>query len=636
MKNIIRHIRQSLSLKLSFGILLMSVPIFLVSLGIVFVQSRRQIKREATEHASSLLNTTIQRVVRQLNTIETATSSNSWKVLENMQPDSLLDYSRRIVLLNANVSGCSITPEPYTFPQLGKYFSAYSVREGDSITTVREKPYDYYEKVWYKTPKKLGRACWVDPFDDFNEGTLYAKELIASYCMPLYRKDGQMVGVVSTDLSLNQLSEIISAEKPFSQSYFMMLGEKGTFFVHPDSALLVDHTIFSATDAKRHPDVIALGHEMVTGQRGNMQVRLDGADCLVCYAPVPNTPWSIALVCLEDDILHSYNQLTYLIALLIGVGLLLILVFCHRIVGHSVRPLSRLVSQLQRLASGHYGERIAHSYNRDVIGRLQNSFATMQESLSRHISDIEQMNAESARRNDELLRASEMVEESNRQKTLFIQNMTHQIRTPLNIMMGFAQVLRDSAADLPSHEVQNITQTMQHNAMSLSRMVLMLYDSSDLGLSEELRSLSREQVSCNAVARRSIEHTLRHFPNLNIRFETSVPDELTIPTSRTFLLRSLREFLYNSAKYSDGLHISLTVSKTDTHVLFIFQDTGSGISEEYYNQMYVPFTKVDDLSEGLGLGLPLAKRHVENLGGELLMDTDYHAGCRFIVKLPLK
>jgi signal transduction histidine kinase len=106
---------------------------------------------------------------------------------------------------------------------------------------------------------------------------------------------------------------------------------------------------------------------------------------------------------------------------------------------------------------------------------------------------------------------------------------------------------------------------------------------------------------------------------------------------------SLRELLYNAAKYSDGEHVSLSVTAqpwtSDTKSLptvrFIVQDIGKGISKEDRDLMFKFFTKVDDLSEGLGLGLPLAKRHAINLGGDLTLDDNYHDGCRFIIELPL-
>ena len=245
------------------------------------------------------------------------------------------------------------------------------------------------------------------------------------------------------------------------------------------------------------------------------------------------------------------------------------------------------------------------------------------------------MHEETEKRNEELQRASLLAEESDRQKTVFIQNMTHQIRTPLNIIMGFAQILRDNVTDLPVGEIRKMADMVEHNAMTLNRMILMLYDSSDSGVSEEMNSQKYESVSCNEIARDCIANISLHFPDLSVHFETRIPDSLSINTSRLYLMRSLREILYNSAKYSDGQHISLCVSATESVVRFVFEDTGPGIDANYINEMFVPFTKVNDLSEGLGLGLPLSKRHIINLGGNLILDTEYHEGCRFIVELPL-
>ena len=620
-------------MKLSIAILLLVVPIFVISLGILYRQSRYYLKQEAVGHAVSVLNTTAQRVHSYLLTVETATLSNSWLVEENIHPDSLLVYSRRVVMFNANVSGCSITTEPYVFAKYGRYFSAYSVRQGDSVVTVREGEYEYFDKVWYKTPRKLGHASWVDPFDDYNEGTLSSEEMIASYCNPLYDKGGKFIGVISTDLSLPRLSQTVQAEHPYPHSYFLMLGDDGRYFVHPDTTRLINKTIFSGVDVRRQQDIIALGHEMTSGHQGSMRVFIDGAPCLVCYQPVDGTSWSLALVCPDNDILRSYNQLTYIIAPLIIIGLLLILLLSLRIVAHAVAPLNRLLLQSKRIAEGHYDETIAHTDRLDAVGQLQNSFADMQASLNRHISDVQQMNVEAEQRNQELLQASQLVEEAGRQKIAFIQNMTHQIRTPLNIIEGFSQIMNDNIRQLPAEEVKNITDMMGHNAKTLSRMVLMLYDSSDVGLAEE-RSSQRELVSCNEIARESIGHTNDHFPHLQIRFETSLPDTFCIMTNRLYLMRSLREILYNSAKYSDGEHVALLLSETDDAVRFVFEDTGPGIAEEYHDLIYTPFTKVDDLSEGLGLGLPLAKRHIVNLGGRITLDTTYHEGCRFIIELP--
>ena len=147
MRALINHIRQSLSLKLSFSVILMTVPIFILVLGILFEQSRDTIKQDAIKRASSALNKTTMRAARELSIVEDAINTNAWLVVNNFQPDSLLTFSRLIVQMNINVNGCSITTEPGIFPQYGRHFSAYSVRSGDSIITVKEGDYEYFEKT---------------------------------------------------------------------------------------------------------------------------------------------------------------------------------------------------------------------------------------------------------------------------------------------------------------------------------------------------------------------------------------------------------------------------------------------------------------------------------------------------------
>lgn len=634
MKSIIKHIRHSLAWKLSLGILLMAVPIFLLAIGILFVQSRNQVKTEAMKLASSALNTTMQRLHWYMNIVETATDINDWEVTQHLDPDSILAYSRYIVMLNSHIDGCSISTEPNTFPRYGRYFSAYTVRETDTITTVVEEPYEYFDRIWYKKPRETGKPCWVVYFDD-ETLELVIEGMLASYSKPLYNADHQFVGVISTDLSLLRLSKIISAEEPpYPDSYIMMIGEEGRYFLHPDTALLFKKTIFSDADPQQNADIIALGHEMTTGKQGCMRVRINGEPCLVSYQPVPGAPCSLALVCPERSVLKSYNRLGYIVGPLLIIGLLLILLFSSVTVAQAIRPVYKLTGKLQRIAEGHYDDRIPETHHKDVVGRMQNSFATMQESLFRHVSDIQQMNAEAARRNEELVRTSELAKESDRQKSLFIQNVSHQIRTPLNIIMGFAHVLKENKGCLPEEETKGITDMMWHNAQMLNRMVMMLFDSSVRGTTEELYANRDEEVSCNEVAHESMAYVLRHFPELVIKYATDLPDDFCINTNRHYLVLSVCELLFNAAKYSDGQNVCLQVSEMGSMVRFIVQDTGPGIAEEDIARLFEMFTKVNDISEGLGLGLALSRRHIQNLGGDLFLDTIYQDGCRFIIELP--
>ena len=632
----LNRIRKSFSTKLSLGILLMAVTIFVVSLGVLFTQSRHIIRTEAVGRTKAVLNTTMQHIVRKLMTIENATNTCSWMIEQQFQPEQILDFTSRIVRLNPHIDGCSISAEPNMFKKYGRYFSAYTVRDTDTITTVIEEEYEYFQKVWYKTPRNLESGCWVVYTDEVDSLKLTLDGMIASYGKPLYSADSSMVGIISTDLSLLRLSKVMSEVRPYPNSYFMMIDNEGRYFIHPDSTRLFTQTIFTNVDPRKQYDIIALGHEMTSGKQGQMVVNVDGAPCVVCYQPVLGTKWSLAIVCPDSDVLAGYYRMTYIVVPLLVIGLLVILLLCHRAVTVSIRPLNQLLDKTQTIASGNMEVYIPKSQRLDVIGRLQNSFATMFRYLNFHIGSVRYTTEQTKLRNEELERATRMAKEADKQKTIFIQNVSHQIRTPLNIIMGFSQVLSDAGKEkLSDEEMKSITDMMDHNSKHLKRMLQMLFDSSDTGLSEELNSQKHDLILCNDVAREAIENTNLHYPNLQISFQSELADDFCIKGNRLYLMRALRELLYNSAKYSDGQHVSLHVTPTDCNIQYIVEDTGKNITEADRETIFKFFTKVDDLTEGLGLGLPLAKRHAQNLGGDLILDTSYQEGCRFIIEVPI-
>ena len=632
----LNRIRKSFSTKLSLGILLMTVTIFVVSLGVLFTQSRHIIRTEAVGRTKAVLNTTMQHIVRNLMTIENATNTCSWMIEQQFQPEQILDFTSRIVRLNPHIDGCSISAEPNMFKKYGRYFSAYTVRETDTIATVIEEEYEYFQKEWYKTPRNLESGCWVVYTDEVDSLKLTLDGMIASYGKPLYSADSSMVGIISTDLSLLRLSKVMSEVRPYPNSYFMMIDDEGRYFIHPDSTRLFTQTIFTNVDPRKQYDIIALGHEMTSGKQGQMVVNVDGAPCVVCYQPVLGTKWSLAIVCPDSDVLAGYYRMTYIVVPLLVIGLLVFLLLCHRAVTVSIRPLNQLLDKTQTIASGNMEVYIPKSQRLDVIGRLQNSFATMFRYLNFHIGSVRYTTEQTKLRNEELERATRMAKEADKQKTIFIQNVSHQIRTPLNIIMGFSQVLSDVGKEkLSDEEMKSITDMMDHNSKHLKRMLQMLFDSSDTGLSEELNSQKHDLILCNDVAREAIENTNLHYPNLQISFQSELADDFCIKGNRLYLMRALRELLYNSAKYSDGQHVSLHVTPTDCNIQYIVEDTGKSITEADRETIFKFFTKVDDLTEGLGLGLPLAKRHAQNLGGDLILDTSYQEGCRFIIEVPI-
>jgi signal transduction histidine kinase len=634
-----KNIRQSLSTKLSIDILIVVILVFSLSLGFLYWQSRNIIRQEAIDEASHVLDNTALRVKGYMVEIETATRNILWLVNLHNEKDSLLKYTHRIVANHPNTNGCSITMEPDFYPDEKYGFSAYSVRqdehsteEKDSVVTVREADYDYYDKVWYKTPRQKRTACWVDPFDDYNDGTLSSPEMIASYCIPLFNRNEKFIGVISTDLSLKRLTETITAEHPYEHSYFVMLGADGHYFVHPDTTKLLKQTIFTNTDPREHTDIVALGYEMINGRTGHMDVKLDGKSNIVLYRPLEGTQWSVALVCPSNELLRGYNSLNYILIPIIVIGLLLLAFGCYRIVKHFIQPLGLLAAELRQIGHGDYEKPLPLSHRTDLIGQLQNSFCQMRRSISQHIRDAEHAKQETEQRTMELEQATQLARQASEQKTQFMQDMSHQIRTPLNIVHGFAQVLRHDIDTMTDDDKHQIAETMYVQTNALDYMVSKLLTAS-LIESKQAITMS-DTVNCNELAREAFENASSLITHTaEMKLDSHVSDELTINTNRHHLLIVLTELLVNALHFTKEGTITMCIEATDKDVKFIIEDTGTGIPADKADFIFEKFTKLDMFTEGLGLGLFLCRRVVMLMNGTLTLDPQYTDGSRFVVDI---
>lgn len=631
-------IRHSLSRKLSIGIVLLAIPIFVIALGLLFLRSRYLIQQETIESSQSLLNTTLQRVENFMQTVETAANVNAWMMEENFTPSNIEKVSNRIVRLNGSVASCSVYALPNTFPQYGEKYSVYTKRTGDSLVTFCEPDYDYLGKACYTKPKESGKACWVDPFIEYSDGNVDVHQAIATYCKPLRQKNGRMIGVVAVDFSFSKLAKLINTDKlNYNRAYYMLIGGDGRYLIHPDSTRLFRKTLFSDADPSANSDLISLGYEMTAGKRGSLLVHNRNYNCRVFYEPIGGTNWSLALVIPERQLMSSYYKLGYVIVVILAFGLFGILWLTSRMVKQTVRSLNQLLDVTNNIIEGQYDDLLTVNIGTSRIARLQNSYAKMlmalhdkQDALHHHVD-------EARLRNEGLEQDVHQARENVIKKNRYMQQVAQHMRSPLNVITGFATMLRESGDHkemIGQEEFENISTMMKSNAINLNSMVLMLFDASESDANEVLLCEKNDEEAVNALARECITYTHTHFPQAHIEFSSTVSDALFIVTNHVYVMRTLRELLYNAAKYSDGQHITLSVTDTDNTICYTVEDVGPGLPDDKAETVFKPFTRDGDLAEGIGQGLTLALRHAKSLGGNLSIDTDYQQGCRVTLELP--
>ena len=408
MSKVLSYIRRKLSVRVSLWVVMFAAVIFIAALGFLFYQSREAVRQEAISRASQILDKTSLRVEGILNRVEVASEMTEWLVQRHPnKADSMFVYSRGMLQNNPDFYNCSIAFEPYYFENYGRYFSAYSKHMGDSIRTVQggSDNYQYFFMDWYLMPTLLDHPCWTEPYVDLDVAT-NTNEMVTSYCRAIKDKQGKMIGVINTSLSLNWLSQTLTALKPYPNSYSIMIGRGGTFFVHPDSTKITRQTIFTQTIEQPDSAMVALGYAMQRGEEGVKQMNIDGKNSYVFYKPLGQTGCSMAIVCPESDIFGGFDRLRRTVMSIVFVGLLLMLYFFIRIITRELSPLRRLAHEAETIASGQFNTKLPDFERTDEIGQLSHSFGNMQQSLVKYIDELKDTTAQKASIESELQVAS--------------------------------------------------------------------------------------------------------------------------------------------------------------------------------------------------------------------------------------
>ncbi len=233
----------------------------------------------------------------------------------------------------------------------------------------------------------------------------------------------------------------------------------------------------------------------------------------------------------------------------------------------------------------------------------------------------------------QLKRAYDHALESDKTKSAFIRNVTHEVRTPLNIISGFAQVISDPNMVTGPEERAHIAEMMQKNTQLITSLV------------DEMLELSLNENAPEAVAKDDVvevndllrdilqENEYKVNKAVKLQFESDLSDDISLQTNEGMLKRVINLLLDNANKYTKKGSITLKASANDEQIILTVEDTGPGIPADAAKHIFERFFKVDAFREGLGLGLPLCRTIINRLGGTVDLDNSYQQGARFVVKI---
>ena len=261
-------------------------------------------------------------------------------------------------------------------------------------------------------------------------------------------------------------------------------------------------------------------------------------------------------------------------------------------------------------------------------------FGIVQSRTSRRLRHSRQAlldkNKELERSEESLRIAKNEAEQASRMKSVFIRNVTHEIHTPLNAIVGFAPLVADKIAPY-DQEARAYMEIVQDNSRYLQKLVEDVLTLSDM---ESLAGApALETADIDSICRRSIERAGKGHPGVEISYRAC---GLKLRTNALCLSQVLTNLLHNALKFTLEGRIELACETAGDRVQFTVTDTGPGIPKGEGERIFERFVKLDPHSQGMGLGLAVCRLIVEKLGGTIFLDASRTEGSRFVVRLPLR
>ena len=267
---------------------------------------------------------------------------------------------------------------------------------------------------------------------------------------------------------------------------------------------------------------------------------------------------------------------------------------------------------------------------KSLMHQLRDQNLILDEKVKSRTAQLEQSNKD-------LTIARDKAQASDRLKTAFMQNISHEVRTPLNGILGFSKLMADP--DISSSDRQNFLNFLE---ISTNRLIQTITDYMDISLivSGSLE-VSMKPVPINDIMREMKTLCSKACESKSLALDFAIHDAFEktfIKTDPELLRKIISHLLSNAVKFTSSGLVTVNYSFSRDSFKFIVRDTGQGISEEARERIFNPFMQEDIATtrghEGSGLGLSIVRGCIRLLEGEIQLESEKHVGSVFTVILP--
>ena len=246
---------------------------------------------------------------------------------------------------------------------------------------------------------------------------------------------------------------------------------KGAFLVHPDTTLLKPGAMFKLMEQFPGEKYSYMAYRMLGGETGYNTIDFNGQKSYVAYKPLKGSQWVMDVVCPEEEIMGDYNNLIYLMTLIVVLALIMIAAFLYFFIHRELVPLRTLEASARQMANGDYAAAVTVSGRRDEVGSLNNSFVAMRQSIIKHLAEIDQNRQMLDEQNKALNEALEHAKEADRVKTAFLQNMTDMMSEPTEDIARIVAELGRNVDNLDRMQVKALAESMDSDTRTITTLL---------------------------------------------------------------------------------------------------------------------------------------------------------------------
>ena len=251
---------------------------------------------------------------------------------------------------------------------------------------------------------------------------------------------------------------------------------------------------------------------------------------------------------------------------------------------------------------------------------------------NRYNRRLQSANAQLQKNNKALQLATARAEESTRMKSIFIEQISHEIRTPLNIICGFTQVLTTTDAELDKAEKRDMSVQIIDNAERITGLVNKMLALAEINSSVVLER--EDHTSAAVIAQEAIKAAgINKASHVQFKLIKLFGAEQMFDTHLRSAVLALQQLLDNAKKFTEQGQVTLQISNHEGQAYFVVEDTGTSIPVYQAERIFDEFVQLDEYSNGTGIGLSIARSLARRLGGDIVLDTTYTGGARFVMTL---